>query len=610
MAKKLVIAEKQIAGRIMAEVLSCTQEREGYIEGNNYIVTWADGHLIGFQYPEEYEPRYKEWKLSDLPLEFQPEHCLKILPGKEKQFEVIKKLIQGTETDLIINAGDAGREGYLIQSWIYKMAENKKPVKVLWASSLTKEALQYAFTHLHEENEFTDILEEAEARAERDYILGMNYSRLLTKKCSNDITLPYGSCITPLLNHIVIREKEIEEFTPCKTYAIKVEFKEGFSAGMIDPEGTELVFDDCNEAESIKKEIETGTEGTVIEIKQEKKEERAALFNLSLLQCTIGQKYKYTPAQTLQIAQNLYEKRILTYPRTDSQFLTSDMEKSVVKNMECCLFGKFKAALDTCASESHLPDEKYFNDDKVNDHHALIPDNNTRMEQIYQTLNEEERNVFDEIVYSFLAAFARPRVTVSRSIKFLVNGYVFRNTESVEADAGYKLLRGNASEKTDMLKFYADAQTGSKAELKDVSIRERVSSAPSRYTVGTIISMMEKNRIGTSATMAGTIEKLMDEKRPFLALKNGKYYSTALGRMYISCVPEELKEPHLNECMEEKLALINQGRMTKEELLQEIYQEVREHLAREDYKRMSFARAAKSRKPGRQSYKKRRIRYE
>ena len=161
-----------------------------------------------------------------------------------------------------------------------------------------------------------------------------------------------------------------------------------------------------------------------------------------------------------------------------------------------------------------------------------------------------------------------------------------------------------------MLKFYAEAEIETTAEVADIVISERVSSAPSRYTVGSIISMMKKNRIGTSATMAGTIEKLMDKNRPILTLKNGKYYSTALGRMYISCVPEELKELHLNECMEENLSLIHQGMMTKEELLQEVYQGVREHLAKEDYKKMSFARAVKSIKPSRQNYKKRRMHYE
>ena len=154
MAKSLVIAEKYPAACDIAKVLQCTEKKDGYIEGERYIITWADGHLIGFQYPEEYNPAYKEWKLEDLPLKFDPEKNLKVLEGKEKQFDIVKRLIQGTETDRIINAGDAGREGYLLQYWIYKMAGNRKPVKVLWVSSLTEDAILQAFSNLHDEDEF------------------------------------------------------------------------------------------------------------------------------------------------------------------------------------------------------------------------------------------------------------------------------------------------------------------------------------------------------------------------------------------------------------------------------------------------------------------------
>lgn len=200
MGKVLVIAEKPDAGRNMAKVLKCDNCKDGYIENEKYIVTWAVGHLIGLKMPEEHNPALKEWKISTLPLIFDIDDSLKVLPDTKKQFEIVKKLIHRPDVDYLINAGDAGREGYLIQSWIYRYAGNRKPVKILWANSLTDEALRHAFANLKEEDiYFKNLLQEAEARAEADYLLGMNYSRVLTLTKSRDITLSYGRCQTPLL---------------------------------------------------------------------------------------------------------------------------------------------------------------------------------------------------------------------------------------------------------------------------------------------------------------------------------------------------------------------------------------------------------------------------
>lgn len=612
MKKTLVIAEKYLAAQPMAKVLNCTEEKEGYLEGDDYIITWADGHLIGYKYPEEYNEDYKEWKLEDLPLKFEPDKCLKVLPEKEKQFEVIKKLIQGEETDKIINAGDAGREGYLIQYWIYKLAENKKPVKVLWASSLTEDALRKAFANLHDDSEFEDIRKEAEARAEMDYILGMNYSRLLTLKCSNDITLPYGRCMTTLLNLIVERENEISEFEPSRTYSIEAEFKEGFKAVLVDPENKEIVFEYASDANGIIKELEQGElSASVYELTVKEKSERVAnLYSLPELQAAIGKKYKYSPAETLQIVQKLYERQILTYPRTDSNYLTEDMETTIYDNLSCCSFGKFKTALNRCVNEEVKANKKCFNDENVTDHHALIPDVNYNMEKIYGKLTEEEKNVFDEIVYRFLGIFSKERVTRSVSAIFLLNGYLFRCTESIELEPGYKLLRNVKTEKEVMIPFFqfkeAEEMQGKAAEITEIKIKERVSEPPSRYTVGSIIELMQKYNIGTSATRAATIEKLLDKKRPFLVLKNGKYYSSPLGRMYVAVVPEELRNAELTNDMEWKLQQVKEGALEKEDVLNEIYEEFHENMKNQDFKRMTFSRVEKVRKSSRDNYKKRR----
>lgn len=604
--KILVIAEKYLAASDIAKVLNCTDKKEGYIEGEKYIVTWADGHLIGYQYPEEYNTEYKTWKLEDLPLKFDAEKNLKILPGKEQQFEIVKNLIQGPETDLIVNAGDAGREGYLIQYWIYKMANNKKPIKVLWASSLTESAICQAFSNLREESEFNGILEEAKARAEADYILGMNYSRLLTLKCSSDhTTLPYGRCMTTLLELIIERENQIAEFQSVKTYGLEVEYKEGFKGNLIAPDGNGISFDNIKDAQSIIADLNEN--GTVIEVSKKKTKERAPmLFSLPALQAAIGKKYKYTPAETLKIVQTLYEKhKILSYPRTDSCYLTSDMKDSVVKNLECCMFGKFKAALERSRKEELIVHKNYFSDKDVTDHHALIPTVNKNMPYIYASLDDKEKNVYDEVVYRFLGIFCRERITKTVTIETIINGYLFRSTESREDDAGFKMLRKIDIEENEKNAFWDVMEQGKQVEVSDKQIKERNSSPPARYTVGNIIELMQGYSIGTPATMAATIEKLLDEKRPFLALKDGKYYSTPLGRMYRMVVPEELRNPELTQQMECDLRMIREGSMTKEDMINNLLEELNNNLNLPNYKKASFQRCLNLKKPSKANYKKR-----
>lgn len=611
MGKSLVIAEKYLAACDIADALGCTERKAGYIEGKKYIITWADGHLIGFQYPEEYNPTYKEWKLEQLPLKFEPQKALVVLPEKRKQFEIVKKLIQGSETDLIINAGDAGREGYLIQHRIYEMAENKKPVKVLWASALTKEAILEAFENLHEEREFVNILEEAEARAEKDYILGMNYSRLLTLKCSKDLTLPYGRCMTTLLNLIVQREKAMAEFIPEKSYVIEIEYKGGIKGELVDLEGKQLVFDDDHTAQSVLAELGDIKEGIVelVEVK-EKHEMAPSLYSLPRLQAQMGSKYKYSPSQTLQIVQNLYERhKIISYPRTDSCYLPLSMVDKVERNLASCMFGKFKTALNRSCKEDIRADGKYFNDRDIKDHHALVPVPNRKMSEIYMRLTEDEKNVFDEIVYSFFGIFCRPRVTHSTTMQVFVNGYLFRSTNSIEIDPGYKLLKSAETEENAEDTFWKSVEVGTTIPISEKKVKERVSSPPARYTVGTITKLMESYKIGTPATMAATIEKLLDEKRPFLILKDGKYYSTPYGRMYISVVPEELKRPELTELMEEELKLIREGSYTKDEMIANTMVELQKNLELTDYKKMSFQRSVKVKKASKENYKRKRRGY-
>lgn len=615
MKKALVIAEKYAAACDIAKVLECEEIKDGYIEGDDYLITWADGHLIGFQYPEEYNPAYKEWRLEDLPLPFDPDKNLKILPGKEKQFEIVKRLIQGDETDRIINAGDAGREGYLLQYWIYKMAGNTKPIKVLWASSLTEEALAEAFANLHDDEEFAGVLEEAKTRVELDYFMGMNYSRLLTLKCSKDATLPYGSSMTLLLNLIVENEKAISEFQAYKLYGVEAEFKEGIKATLLDAEETELIFEAKADAQGIINEI--GTSGKVLKgVIKEKETNAPLLYSLPDLQGVIGRKYKLSPSETLKLAQSLYEKKLITYPRTDSRYLSSDLRSTIEKNLQCCRFGMFRAALERCEKVTAV-DDMYFDDEKVRDHHALIPTVNKRMKIEYDKLSEAERWVFDEIVFRFLGIFSKPRITKSISVIFVVDGYMFRATESVEVAPGYRLLRDMSEKNSIFDDFWQNIlDVAEKEEKLDISvevealkIKEKDRKPPARYTNGTIIDLMQEYHIGTPATMAATIEKLLDEKRPFLTVQNGKYYSTPFGRMYISIVPDALKNDALKDEMEWKLQRVRNGELSKEQVLSDYLEEFSDIMENGEFQTRSFERCLNVRKPGKSSYKRKRTRY-
>lgn len=392
MGKILVIAEKPSVGNDIAKVLGCSEKKDGYIEGSEYIVTWALGHLIGLKYPEEHEERFKSWKLEDLPFQFPISESLKVLPDTSKQFNTIKKLIHRNDVDSLINAGDAGREGYLIQEWIYRMAGNNKPVKVLWASSVTDEALRKAFADLKENREFSSLLDEAEARAEGDHLLGINYSRALTLTKASGTVLSYGRCQTPLLNLVIQRDLEIENFKPEPYYQVEASYRKGFKGILISEDKKRLDFKERVAAEKVLADC-AGKEAEVVEYTTEDKSKKPPLlYDLATLQKAMGAAYGFTPDYTLSIAQSLYEKhKILSYPRTDSQYLSNDLYHEIKDHVLSCNFGIFRQFIDSIDLDSLKAEKRYFNDLKVTDHHALIPTINPETEHIYSGLAPDEK---------------------------------------------------------------------------------------------------------------------------------------------------------------------------------------------------------------------------
>lgn len=586
MGKVLVVAEKPSAGKDIARILHCTESHQDYVESEKYIVTWAVGHLIERRDPEDVDIRYKTWCLEDLPVP--TDNGLKVKAEAAHQFQVIKDLIHRPDVERLINAGDAGREGLMIQEWIYREAGNHLPVDILWASSLTDEAITTAFEHLHsnQEPEFQNLLKEAECRSEADQKYGYNYTRMLTLLFANrGTTLSYGRCQTPLLNLIVIRDQEFENFKSVPFWQVEAAYQKGFVSTMIDP-GTEKskCFLDKSQADYELQELCSNQVATVIEyITEEKVKKAPPLYNLADLQTVMGKKYGFTPDKTLAIAQRLYEThKILSYPRTDSRYLSDDLYGEIGAHLQSCNFRPFQDFIDEIDVSSFQKDKAYFNNNKVSDHHALIPTIKDDIEIIYQKLSEEERNCWNEIVCRFIAMFMPPYRYEATEIKLLVGEKIFVSSGTTIKDLGYRKLSRIVKEKeaddSEPLQMLPRMSEGEEIKIAGIKLKEGKTKAPQRYGPGNIISLMKKYKIGTSATSASIITSLQD--RGFIKLEKGKYISTDLGRQLIEIVPQELKHPNLTIAFEEDLKKVNTGELSKEEFLDAIDRQIIQNLSK------------------------------
>ncbi len=583
MGKILVVAEKPAAGADIAKVVGAIKKGNGYLEGDRYIVTWAVGHLIGLKEPQEHDESLKKWSLDTLPLSFPLSDSLKILPGTSKQFKVIKDLIHRDDVEMLINAGDAGREGYLIQEWIYRMAGCRLPKKVLWASSLTTAGIQNALDHLKENDlpEFKGILREAEARAEGDYFLGMNYSRLLTITRAYKQSLSYGRCQTPLLNLVGMRDEEIANFKSRPYWTLEVTYNKGFKGNLVDSDEKEIKFFDKLDADEVF--TRSDDKGKIILYeRQEKRVKAPLLYNLAKLQQDMGRKYSFSPDKTLEIAQALYEKyKIMSYPRTDSQYLSMDIYDEIIEHLKSCHFGSFGKMIDQINLDNISADKSYFNDLKVTDHHALIPTINGDMEVRYKELSEDERKVFDAIVNSLIAIFYPDYRYDATKIMVDIGGKQFKSTGTTIKQLGFKsLLKDGDEGKKENLQILPDLKQGDIITIDFVQVHEKKTVAPKKYNDETIVKIMEKYNIGTSATRAEIIKKLQNPKRQFLIREQGKYSITELGKAYIKVIPESLKSPTLTQRFEECLQKVNEGSISKEMFLRNLLDDFTKDVSR------------------------------
>ena len=579
---KVCIAEKPSVAREIAEVLGATEKKNGYIEGNGYQVTWTFGHLCTLKEPHDYTPDWKRWSLSSLPM-VPPRFGIKLIsnPTYEQQFKIIEGLMQKAE--MIINCGDAGQEGELIQRWVMQKAGAKCPVYRLWISSLTEEAIREGFQKLKEQAEFNRLYEAGLSRAIGDWLLGMNATRLYTLRYGqNKQVLSIGRVQTPTLALIVNRQEEIENFKPEPYWELKTVYRDvTFSA-------TKGKFTQKEEGEKFLETVRT-SDFTVTDVSTKKGKEYAPrLFDLTSLQVECNKKYAFTADDTLKLIQSLYEKKVTTYPRVDTTFLSDDIYPKVPNTLNGLVdYSELVAPLKGIK----LPKSKrVFDNSKVTDHHAIIPTGVPA-----RNLSDNERKVYDLVARRFIAAFYPDCEISTTTVLGKVEKVEFKVTGKQILKPGWRVVFGADQKDTDadpnqqdeekVLPDFVIGESGPHQPL----LKETWTTPPKPYTEATLLRAMEtagklvdndelrdalkENGIGRPSTRAAIIETLF--KRNYIRKERKSLFPTATGTELIHVIQEELlKSAELTGLWEKKLRQIEKGSYEARTFLEELKQMV------------------------------------
>lgn len=584
MGKILVLAEKPSVGRELAKVLGCSQGGNGCLSGTKYIVTWALGHLVTLADPEVYADRYKTWNIEDLPM-LPNKMELVVIKETSKQYGIVKGLLNRPDVDELVIATDSGREGELVARWIINKAGFRKPIKRLWISSQTEKAIKDGFNNLKPGREYDNLYKSAECRSEADWLVGLNVTRALT--CKYNAQLSAGRVQTPTLAMIVQRENEIKRFVPKDFWTISAKVN-GFTILWQDKANGQTRTFDKKQAEDILAKVK-GQTGEVIEVKKEAKEEQPPLaYDLTELQRDANRKYNYSAKQTLGIMQKLYEThKIVTYPRTDSRHITTDIVPTLPERLKSIAVGPYAEAARVLLRTKLNVTKRFADNSKVTDHHAIIP---TEQYVNLGSLSSEERNIFDLIVKRFIAvlnpAFSYEQTTVKISVKgeiFFAKGKIIKSKGWKGVYEGQKDIEENSEEEQDQ--SLPDIKKGESLKLDSASIYNGKTKSPARYTEATLLTAMEHpgkfiendelreamdktSGLGTPATRADIIEKLFSS---FYMERRGKeIFPTSKGVQLVDLVPIDLKSPELTAKWEQKLALISKGKANSVEFINEM----------------------------------------
>lgn len=573
MSKTLVLAEKPSVGRDLAKVLKCNQNKGSYIEGNKYIVTWAMGHLVGLMDPEGYDNKYKEWKMETLPM--LPKHMkLTVLKKTGKQYNEVKKQLLRNDVSDIVIATDAGREGELVARWILEKSGVKKPLKRLWISSQTEKAILDGFRNLKPGAAYEDLYKAAVCRAEADWLVGLNVTRALT--CKYNAQLSAGRVQSPTLAMIVLREEEIRNFKPKAYYTLEGKTK-GFNLAWVNKDNNSRIFDEefANKVASKLK----NSDGKIVNINEaNKKKFSPALYDLTELQRDANKIWGYSAKQTLNIMQRLYENyKILTYPRTDSRYITTDIVATIPDRLKAISIGEYRIAAEELLKGKINGHKGFVDNSKVSDHHAIIP---TEEKPSLSALSSEERKIYDLVVKRFLSVMLPPFEYVQTTIEAEVEGEKLVAKGKVIKAKGWKKLYDKLEDDNDEEEIKEQVlptiSRGDSIKIESVNIKKGETKPPARFTEATLLSAMENPHryinvskeaaktlgetggLGTVATRADIIEKLFNS---FVIEKKGKeIIPTSKGKQLMELVPKDLKSPLLTARWESQLDEIAKGK--------------------------------------------------
>ncbi len=585
MGKQLVIAEKPSVGKELARVLGCKQGREGYMTGGQYIVTWSFGHLVTLADPDAYGEQYKKWSLDTLPM--MPEKMkLVVIKNTAKQFKIVKELLRSDEVDEVVIATDAGREGELVARWIIEKATCKKPIKRLWISSQTDQAIREGFANLKPGKDYENLYQSAKSRAEADWLVGLNVTRALT--CKHNAQLSAGRVQTPTLAMIVDREEEIKRFVP-KEFETMSAKAEGVNFSWKDREtGNGRVFS-LGKLEEIRQKI-SGKPLKITNIKKQAKQlPIPLLYDLTELQRDANKQYGYSAKKTLNLMQRLYEThKVLTYPRTDSRYLSQDIVPTLGQRLKA-ISGAFPIAKELLKAPL-TPGKRVVDDSKVSDHHAIIP---TEQYLDLSALSSEEKHIYVLVVKRFLAALSTPFSYEQTTLEGDISGELFTARGKTVLSKGWKAayegmdLEDEEDGDEERSQNLPKLALGDLLKVTKLDIKKGKTPPPSRYTEGTLLTAMEfagktitnqamrevintTGGLGTPATRADIIEKLFSVN--YIELQGKEIFPTSKGIQLISIVPPELRSAELTGKWEQQLTAISKGQAKSKEFIAEMRQ--------------------------------------
>ena len=569
---KLVLAEKPSVAMSLSKVIGADQRGDGYMEGNGYLVSWCVGHLVELSQPEAYDEKYAKWKYDDLPI--LPEHWqYQVSASTKKQFGILKKLMQRKDVESLICATDAGREGELIFRLVYHQCGCKKPVERLWISSMEDSAIREGFQKLRPGTEYDALYEAALCRERADWIVGINATRLFS--CLYGQTLNVGRVMTPTLAMVVMRDAAIRAFKPEPFYSAELKFRD-FQAGgermKEKAEAEKLVAECCQAGSAIITKVE----------QKEKSEKPPALFDLTSLQREANRQLGFTAQQTLDYTQALYEKKLVTYPRTDSRYLTDDMAP-LVPELVSVIQQSFQIQADVPAPVNAA---QVINSKKVTDHHAIIPTKTAASYDI-SSLPSGEQAILTMLAVRLICAVGTPCLYAETVVEAECAGQKFRTKGKTATDIGWRRYAGKPSEEAEKnagAGELPELSEGMTLELARVDLKEGKTSPPKRFTEDLLLSAMEsassdefpagveRKGIGTPATRAAIIEKLV--QKGFIERsgdKKTKYLcSTDKGNALVTVVPEQIQSPSMTADWEVKLLKIEHGEYDSDAFMGEI----------------------------------------